>query len=219
MKEIALLHTVQTVANTFGPTLAEYLGGGVKIYNQWDEFLAVNPNEIGEFSLANKNRLLLDLKAAEMTGADLIVVTCSTLTPHLAQIRKFIGTPIVAIDDAMTRKAVTVGNRILVLATAGSTVQGTTDKLLEDAAAAGKTVTVESMTVTEAFHAMKANNMEEHDRLMELAAQKIKGYDCIVLAQASMAHLEQKIREITGITTVSSPRLCMEQVKEMLETM
>ena len=218
MKEIALLHTVRTVVDTFGPALTEYLGGDVKLYNQWDEFLAVNPNEVGEFTLANKNRLFLDLKAAEMTGADLILVTCSTLTPHLNAIRKFVGTPIVAIDDAMTKKAVACGEKILVLATAESTVQGTVDKVYEDAAAAGKKVTVESMVVTEAFFAMKANDMETHDRLVRLAVKDLKGYDCVVLAQASMAHLKSYIQGSTGITTLSSPRLCMEQVKEMLET-
>ena len=216
MKEIALLHTVRTVAESFGPALQATLPEPVKIYNLWDEFLAVNPNEIGEFTMNNKNRLFLDLKSAEMTGADLIVVTCSTLTPYLKEIRKFISVPVVAIDDAMTKKAVSLGSRFLVLATAESTLEPTADKLLEDAAAAGKEICIDKKAVMEAFFAMKSGDMETHDRLLKAEAEKISGYDCIVIAQASMAHLEGVIREITGIETLSSPKLCMELVRGML---
>ena len=151
-------------------------------------------------TLNNKNRLFLDLKSAEMTGADLIVVTCSTLTPYLKEIRKFISVPVVAIDDAMTKKAVSLGSRFLVLATAESTLEPTADKLMEDAAAAGKEISIDRKAV----------------RLLKAEAEKISGYDCIVLAQASMAHLEGVIREITGIETLSSPKLCMELVRGML---
>ena len=49
-------------------------------------------------------------------------------------------------------------------------------------------------------------------------AKDISGYDCVVLAQASMAHLDQKIEAICKIPVLSSPGLCMEQVKETLKT-
>ncbi len=97
------------------------MGEPVKIHNLWDDFLANNPNEIGEFTIENRCRLYNDIKSAEMTGADMIVVTCSTLTPVVNMIRPFVRVPLIAIDDAMGREAVTCGIRILVLATAGST--------------------------------------------------------------------------------------------------
>ena len=121
MKSIALIHTVKTVANSFEQQLKDYVGEPVKIHNLWDDFLANNPNEIGEFTIENRCRLYNDIKSAEMTGADMIVVTCSTLTPVVNMIRPFVKVPLIAIDDAMGRKAVTYGDKILVLATAGST--------------------------------------------------------------------------------------------------
>ena len=48
MKSIALIHTVKTVANSFEQKLKDYVGEPVKIHNLWDDFLANNPNEIGE---------------------------------------------------------------------------------------------------------------------------------------------------------------------------
>lgn len=218
MKSIALIHTVQSVATTFGNTLQEFLDEEVKVHNLWDDFLANNPNEIGEFTIENRNRLFNDVKTAEMTGADMIVVTCSTLTPVVKMIRPFVKVPLIAIDDAMAVKAVTYGSRILVLATAESTLEPTKAKLLEEAAAIQKNLDIQCMAVMEAFKALKAMEMDKHDAILKETAKSVSGYDCIVLAQASMAHLEQPISEITGCPVLSSPGLCMEQIQKVLST-
>lgn len=86
MKTIALVYTVKTVANTFDEKIRSQVKDPVKIYNLLDDFLALHPNEVGEFSILNKNRLYHDLKNAELTIADLIVVTCSTLTPVVEEL-------------------------------------------------------------------------------------------------------------------------------------
>lgn len=218
MKSIALIHTVKTVANSFEQKLKDYVGEPVKIHNLWDDFLANNPNEIGEFTIENRCRLYNDIKSAEMTGADMIVVTCSTLTPVVNMIRPFVRVPLIAIDDAMGRKAVTCGERILVLATAGSTEGPMREKLNAEAAKLGKSIQIDFQANAEAFQAMKEVQMERHDAILLDMAKNISGYDCVVLAQASMAHLDQKIEAICKIPVLSSPGLCMEQVKETLKT-
>lgn len=218
MKSIALIHTVKTVANSFEQKLKDYVGEPVKIHNLWDDFLANNPNEIGEFTIENRCRLYNDIKSAEMTGADMIVVTCSTLTPVVNMIRPFVRVPLIAIDDAMGRKAVTCGERILVLATAGSTEGPMREKLNAEATKLGKSIQIDFQANAEAFQAMKAVQMERHDAILLDMAKNISGYDCVVLAQASMAHLDQKIEAICKIPVLSSPGLCMEQVKETLKT-
>ena len=217
MKTIALIHTVMSVASTFGNQLKDYLGGDVRIFNIWDDFLAIDPNVTGVFSTANKYRLLQDIRNAELTGADLIVVSCSTLTPHLKAIRPLIAVPVIAIDDAMTQKAVATGSKILAVSTAESTIQPTTDKILEDAEAAGKTVSVDQKVVFEAFKAMMDGDMPKHNELLIGALENERDYDCIVLAQASMAPCAGEIENRTGIPVLSSPSLCMAYVKEALE--
>ena len=195
MKSIALIHTVKSVASGFDDSLRNYLGYEVKIHNLWDDFLANNPNEIGEFTIQNRNRLFCDMKAQELTGADIIVTTCSTLTPAVERIRPFIQVPVIAIDDAMARRSVLYGKRIMVMATAESTVGPTVSKIKAEADKAGR----------------------EADMILREKAGELKGYDCIVLAQASMAHLEDETASITGCPVLTSPRLCMEEIKKKLE--
>lgn len=218
MKNIALIHTVQSVATAFGNTLQEYLDEEVKVHNLWDDFLANNPNEVGEFTIENRNRLFNDIKTAELTGADVIAVTCSTLTPVVKMIRPFVKVPLIAIDDAMAKKAVTFGSNIMILATAESTLQPTQDKLEEEAELLGIQLDIQRMAVMEAFKALKAMDMERHDAILKETAKLLAGYDCIVLAQASMAHLEEEISRITGCAVLSSPKLCMQQIQETIKS-
>ena len=202
MKSIALIHTVKSVAAGFDDSLRNYLGYEVKIHNLWDDFLANNPNEVGEFTIQNRNRLLCDMKAQELTGADIIVTTCSTLTPAVELIRPFIRVPVIAIDDAMARRSVLYGKRIMVMATAESTVGPTVSKIKAEADKAGREADMD---------------MKKHDMILREKARELKGYDCIVLAQASMAHLEDETASITGCPVLTSPRLCMEEIKNKLE--
>ena len=126
--------------------------------------------------------------------------------------------PLIAIDDAMGREAVACGERILILATAGSTREPLTEKLLAEAEKLGKEVQIDFRDNPEAFKALKEVQMDRHDALLLQMAEEISGYDCVVLAQASMAHLDKKIEEICKIPVLSSPTLCLEQVKETLKS-
>lgn len=217
MKSIALIHTVKSVAVSFDGILKQVLGQDVKIHNLWDDFLANHPNETGAFTKENRNRLFLDIKAQELTGADLIVTTCSTLTPVVEMIRPFIKVPVIAIDDAMAKKSVTYGERVLVMATAGSTVGPTVSKIQKEGDLAGRELSIDTCVCAEAFQALKAMDMERHDRILKEKAGTLRGYDCIVLAQASMAHLEEEIGAVTKSPVLTSPRLCVEEIKNKLE--
>lgn len=217
MKSIALVHTVKSVADTFDDKIRETLSEEVRIYNLLDDYLALHPNEVGEFTKNNKVRLYNDLMNAQLTGADLIVVTCSTLTPVVEEIRPFLSVPVIAIDDAMGKKAVTMGRRILILATAKSTVLPTLNKLEKEAKACGKEISFTALVNDEAFKALKKSDMKRHDELLRLQAEEITDVDGIVLAQASMAHLEEEISEITGIPVISSPKLCLNEIRAFID--
>ena len=216
MKKVAIIYTVRPVLGTFPELLEEVVGEPLKIFNLLDDFLASDPGESGIFSIENHNRLFNDLKSCELTGADLIVVTCSTLTPAVQRIRPFIKVPIVAIDDAMTEKAVRIGSRIKVIATAMSTIKPTIAKLEQEAKLAGIAVTIDAEDNETAYAAMKRGDLATHDKLVLAQIATVTGYDSIVLAQASMGHLQAEAEKLANIPVLASPRLCCERVKQIL---
>jgi Asp/Glu/hydantoin racemase len=220
---IALIHTVRSVLESFEPQLRAALPPGLRVHNLLDDFLASDPAETGVFSEVNRQRLANDLRNAELTGAELIAVTCSTLSPPLASLRDSFATPIVAIDDALFRQAVRMGPRILVLATARSTVEPTLAGLRREAGAAGRSLALDYRVADEAYAAIKSGDRDRHDLLVEELVRDLRAgggdapaMDLIVLAQASMAHLEARIAGICRCPVLSSPALCIAEIRDRL---
>ena len=218
MKRIACIHTVYSVIQSFTQQLREGVPGDFLIHTLYDDFLATDPAMTGEFSETNHNRLRLDMQAQALTGADLIVVSCSTPLPLGASAAgRVFHPPWWPIDDAMVNEAVTLGSRIGLLATANSTVKPSSSALEAAAQAAGKTIDLQVVCNEEAINALKAGDQATHDRLVLEMAQSLKPCDVIVLAQASMAHMEQEVARQTGIPTLSSPARCVAQIAKIME--
>ena len=216
MKRVACIHTVYSVIEDFTGQLRAKLPPDTKIHTLYDDFLATDPADIGKFSAVNHERLRLDLRACALTGADVIVVSCSTLSPSVRLLRGEVNVPVVAIDDAMVREAVQKGRRIGLLATANSTVKPSTSAIYAAAEAAGKEIDLQVLCNEDAIRALKAGDRQMHDRLVLELAEQLGACDAIVLAQASTAHMEQAVQQKTGIFTLSSPSRCIEQVRKLL---
>ncbi len=219
MKKIVLLHTVRSVYETFESSLRSYLPFEVELHNIVDEYLANSPAlHGGEFSKKDYQRLLYDMLSAQMADPDLIVVTCSSLTPYVATLRTIIETPIIAIDDEMCREAVKRGSSICVLATAESTVKPTVSKIESEGRAAGKEISISSFCEPRAIVALKRGDRKTHDELLlALAKEHAKNFDVIVLSQASMALMSDTIEQTLSTVTLSSPSLCMKAIQDFLE--
>jgi Asp/Glu/hydantoin racemase len=211
--KVALIHTVQSVLLTFGNRLKGAIND-VKVVNTLDEYLASDPAEKGEFTKGNMQRLFSIVRCAEMTEPDAIVVTCSTLSPTIEKIRPFIKVPLITIDEAMIRKAAEVGSKITIMATADSTVGPTRTKLLSEAKKLNKEIELAVIVCPDAYVAIKAGDQRYHDEIIKRRALEIKQQDVVILAQASMAHLEEIIQKICGCTVLSSPSMCIAQLKE-----
>lgn len=213
--KVAVIHTVQSVLANFGKEIKSAIED-VEITNTLDEYLATDPAKRGEFTVNNMNRLFKIVQCAEMTGADAIVVSCSTLSPTIEQIKPFIDVPLIAIDEAMIKKAVKLGTKIAVMATAESTIKPTTFCLQREAKKLNKEIQCCVIHCPSAFEAMKSGDMMRHNEIIIKQAQDIKNQDVIVLAQASMADVQQDVEKVSQIPTLSSPKLCIEQLRQVL---
>ena len=216
MKKIACIHTVPGLIDSFAQMLREAIPGEIEIHSLFDSFLLSDPAASGRFTPINHQRLRHIMQAQALTGADLILISCSTLSPSVRLLRSEFNIPVVAIDDAMAAAAVMRGSRIGLIATNGCTVAPSSSALHAAAHAIGKEIDLQVLWNADATTAMKAGDKAAHDRMILEMAEKLRDRDVIVLAQASMAHMEKPVAEATGIPTLSSPALCMEQVRQLL---
>lgn len=217
MRTIAAIYTGVALVKPLSDQLKEALPG-YRIMNILDDSMIAEIIAEGRLTASVRRRLYSYYDAAASAGAELILNTCSSIGEAVYAARDFLPVPIVRIDEAMARRAVAEGSRIAVLATLSTTIDPTIALLRRCAAEAGKTITTISAVAEGAFPAITAGDAATHDRLLAETAKKVASdCDIILLAQGSMGRMEAPLRELTGKTVYSSPRLAIEMVKKMLE--
>lgn len=215
MKKIVLIHTVKPVVATFEQMLKEKMPD-IEVINILDEFIAKNLSNKAGFEEEDYARLLTLLQLAEDTKPDAILATCSSLSMAIEYLKPMISIPIYKIDEAMLTKAVESGEKITILATADSTIGPTRTQLEQIARNLGKTLEIEHEVIGPAYEAMKRGESKIHDMIILTEVSQMLGKNLIILAQASMAHLEEEITKLCKCTVLSSPRLAIDLMIEKL---
>ena len=196
--------------------LAGELVPEAEVFHIADETLLSNTRREGKLTPATKRRVLGYVESAAEAGADLVVVTCSSIGPAVDASRDFLDVPVLRIDEPMADEAVRIGSRIGVVATLSSTLEPTAELVRRRAREAGKDVEVTARVCDGAFEALQAGDRDRHDELVrEGLREVIAGSDVVVLAQASMARVADTLGE-TSVPILSSPRLGMERVAELV---
>lgn len=214
MPALAIVHTTTATIEPLRALATELLPDWTLINFVDDSILpqlAANGGDLAAVSA----RVLQYMQFAEQAGADVVLEACSSIGELVAPARAALAIPVVRIDEAMAAAAVARGTTIGVAATLPTTLEPTKRLLLEQAALAGRAVTLKPVLATDAYRLLMAGDRGGHDAalaavLLELAPQ----VDCVVLAQASMARVLALLPAEQRDKFLSSPRLAMEQVRE-----
>lgn len=177
---------------------------GVRVEFITDSTLLTDIRANGGPSQAVIDRMILYAKAAELSGADLIVNSCSTVGEVADLYEKEVGIPVMKVDFPMAKEAVGLGTKVALIATVETTL-GPSQRLIEKIGAEeGKRMECTQYLQNAAWDALQAGHPEEHNRiLMENIRELDKmGYDAIVMAQVSMRALLPDLKD------VKTPLLC-----------
>lgn len=218
MPTIGFIHTVLGLPPTFA-ALAEELLPDAEVFNIVDETLLGITRKTGALTPATRRRVLGYVESAVEAGADLVVVTCSSIGPAVDASHAFVDVPVLRIDEPMADEAVRLGTRIGVVATLATTLEPTAELVARRAREAGKDVEVVSRVCDGAFDALAAGDRDRHDELVrEGLRELIADVDVVVLAQASMARVVETLPETERtVPILASPRLGMQRVAELLQ--
>lgn len=215
-RRLALIHTVSALVTSF-KTLCAELVPGVDVFNIVDESLLQDCIRQGRLSPLTARRLLGYVISAQQAGADMVMVTCSSMGPAVEMARPLVDIPVVRVDEPMAEYAVSLGRRIGVAATLSTTLDPTISLIQDRAKTAGKEVEVKWQLCEGAFEAALAGDMTRHDSIVGDCLQDLRSrVDVIVLAQASMARVAEALPEEDRETPMlSSPRLAVEHLAKM----
>ncbi len=217
-KRLAFVHTVGTLVTLFRD-LAKEVIPEVEIAHLVDETLTKEVLAVGLVTPSIRRELLSLVARAEEWGANVVVVTCSSVSPAVNQVRPMVSVPVLKIDEAMADRAVQMGENIGVIATAYTTIEPTRGLVEERAELAHKKVAVKTCLCEGAYAALTANDMPRHDEIIKRYLQDLmRSVDVVVLAQASMARVADQLTEPERLVPIlSSPRIGVERAREVLE--
>ena len=218
MKTIAAVYTAQSLIDPTRALFAELMPGH-RLVNIFDDSLISDVIRAG-YSVTTdvRRRLSSYYRACEDMGADVILNTCSSMGDVVDQIAPFSRVPILKIDEPMVRKAVETGASIAVMMTNPTTIVPTLRLVRSVAGQLGKPVNIVEGLANGAFEALVEGRPEVHDELLFKAAiAAASEADVVVLAQGSMARMQDAIEQATGLPVFSSPRLGVLAVRSFLE--
>jgi Asp/Glu/hydantoin racemase len=217
IRKIGFLHTAVANAEMFKLMIAKSLPE-ISSFHIVDESLIQDLLEVGHFTPLILRRLCSQVILAEEAGAQLIMVSCSSMTPGIDIAGKMVSVPVMKVDEPMAEKAISLSDRIGLLATAKTTFEPSVKLIKDKAAEAGKQVSLYPILSSEAFAYFFRGDMTRHDSIVNAAAMELKSkVGVVVLAQASMSHLTKAIEKITGVPVLTSPPLAMEALAKKVK--
>jgi Asp/Glu/hydantoin racemase len=177
--------------------------------------------------LAAREDATVERRLAEMLtvavrtyGAELVLVTCSSVTKGMVErLAPLFDLPVLKIDYPMAREAVAAGSRIGVAATFPPTVAPTTQLITEAATDAGATIEIIQEVVPNAYDALLAGDERAHDDELCAGVERLvdKGAEVIVLAQISMARVLPRLEGKLAVPVLSSLNTSLDAIRRALQ--
>lgn len=216
VKKLAVIHTTTVTIDTMKALVTELIPGCEQIHLMDDSILPELARNGGNLKTVEE-RWFEYARIAERQGADCIVSACSSVGEVAEGARGYVQVPVLRIDDAMAEEAVKRGSRIGVAATLRTTLEPTIRLLETKARELGTEVQLTPLVADEAYRLLMNGNKEGHDLLLGEELKKlVEQTDIVVLAQASMARVVATLPEALQRKCLSSPRLGIERVKQVL---
>lgn len=218
MVKVGLVYTSTTpeLIELVEKYVKEELGPEAILLSYQDPSILAKVRENGLVTTQAATRLVNMFLKAVADGADAILNLCSSVgevVDSVQDLSKYIGVPIVRIDEEMCREAARKENRIGVLATLPTTLAPTKSTIIKVAREMGNYPVLVEGLIDGAF----GIDQTEFKRMILSKAEEIKEeVDLFVLCQGSMAFSEAYLEEQLGIKTLSSPKLGAQDLKRAL---
>src|SRR4051812_25971681 len=222
MTKGALIHTVEGKVRVCGALVGE-IARGLPAEHVVDESLLGDTIAAGALTDEGRQRFRERAEAARRDGADVIMLTCSSVGPSADGLGDELGVTVLRVGEAMAGGAVQRGRAVGVAATLPTTLGPTAELIRRAADTLGRPVEVTTRLAAGAFDALRAGDGARHDALVMAALQELAvEVDVIVLAQASMARAVGGAASLDAngraVPILTSPRLGVERLSEVVRS-
>jgi hypothetical protein len=216
MKKAAIFHTT---AMTIAPlqALAKEIMPEAEIINLAEDGMIRDVIRHGGPTAAISARVANYMLCAEKAGCEVFMTACSSIGEVVESCQMLTTMKVTRIDLAMAEKAVELGSKIAILATAATTMKPTSNLIARKAVEVGKQVEIKPYLMPEAYAALMAGDTATHDQMVKRALITAAAENqVVVLAQASMARVLAGMGSI-AVPVLTSPELGMRHLRQLVE--
>ena len=217
------LYTINTVNNfmdiIYTPFTKPFADNNpdIRVYNIMDDSLLTETREYDGMTPSIASRMLNYAKAAEASGADGIIVTCTSVNQATQYIRPLLNIPIINIEEPVADLAVANGKKIGILATLPTSPKAIGQTIKEKAAQLGKEVELINVVAEGAFDELCAGNREKHDQMVCNALYQLaEQVDVIAFAQISMSMIRFDRMKV-GVPVYMIGETGFDAIKELMQ--
>jgi Asp/Glu/hydantoin racemase len=213
-KYIALIHNSQVIIEQVRDAFKR-IYPEAQIINIMDERLLRDIKNKGGIDYLGIRRVCRYALCAEDLGADAVLMTCSSLCKAVYAARPMVKIPVFAINEPMSREAVSLGTNIGILGTLKSVLEPTSRLISDKAMESNKTVKLKKALCEAAFEALLSGDTQKHDELLLTEIESIsKSVDVFVFAQGSMSRLLPEAQKRVNIPVLECIDSGVKQVKD-----
>ena len=216
-KKIFFIHTVNGLVDMF-TSLCQEMIPKAGICHISDESLIQGVLAADGLTPAIYRRVCQHVVAADLENADVIQLTCSSISPCADIAKYMVSVPVLKIDEPMVDYAVMNYLRIGLIATAPTTLKPSSDLVHDKAKQNKRPVELKSILCEGAYDAFLSGQLEKHDQIVrDMLLDLVKEVDILLLAQASMTRIVDILDQSQKtIPILSSPRLAIERIAGLL---
>jgi len=192
---VGLVHTTRLVIDP----VHQAITGAVRncnVNHVLDEGILRRLTALGRITPEIVDWLTRMVASTESAGADLAVVSCSSLSPCVNEVRSRVGIPVVKVDEPMMEYALQNGHNIGLLMTNPTTEQPSQLLFREVSERLGTDAVLIPRLCPEAFVKLNSGDLEGHDReVVENVEDLLEYTDLVLLAQISIARVRQRLAQ------------------------
>ena len=157
--------------------------------------------------------------SAEKNGADLAVVTCSSLSPCVNEVRKQVGIPVLKIDEPMIEHAVQNAKSVGLVMTNPTTEAPSKLLFKEVSEKLNKKAALLPQLCPDAFTKLNLGDIDGHDaEVVNTVENLLAKTDVVMLAQISIARVRKYMDDSIKDRVLSSLDFIAPKINELLKT-
>lgn len=204
MSLVGVIHTTRLVIDPVHQSISDS-GADLQINHVLDEGILRRLASLGEITPEITDWLTSMVASTQNIGADLALVSCSSLSPCVNEVRNRVDIPVLKVDEPMMEYAVRNGERIGLVMTNPTTEAPSQLLFSEIISKLGSNATLVPVLCPDAFAKLTGGDIEGHNAEVIGVIQKLlERVDLIMLAQISIAPVRRHLDSAMAKRVLSS---------------